>query len=86
MPQFPQGAPRGVLAHVYDEGPCVLVVRNSVREELLWYPQRCFSEGNRGLGLGLFCACKWEWRCGAHNKAVTGVPGLRVGYEIRFVC
>jgi len=29
--QFPQGAPRGAPVHVCGEGPCVLVVRDSVR-------------------------------------------------------
>ena len=31
MPQFPQGAPRGAPVHVCGEGPCVLVVRDSVK-------------------------------------------------------
>ena len=58
MPQFPQGAPRGAPVRVCGEGPCVLVVRDSVRGDVMWYPQRCCSEGNRSLGLDLFCACK----------------------------
>ena len=45
MPPFPQG----------DEGSCVPVVRDSVREYVGWCPQRCCSKGKRGLGLGLFC-------------------------------
>ena len=31
--QFPQGPPRGAPLHVCDGGPCVFVVRDSVREE-----------------------------------------------------
>ena len=55
MPQFPQGAPRGAPVRVCDEGPCLFVVRDSVRGGVGWCPQRCCSEGNRGLGLVLFC-------------------------------
>ena len=58
MPQLPQGAARDASMHVCDEGLCVLVVRNCVKGDVLWYPQRCCSEGNQGLGLGLFGACK----------------------------
>ena len=54
MPQFPQGAPRGTPVRVCDEGPCVRVVRDSVRGDVGWRPQRCCSEGNRGLELVLF--------------------------------
>ena len=86
MPQFPQGAPRGAPVHVCGEGPCVLVVRDSVGGYVGWCPQRCCSEGNRGLGLVLFCACRRVWQCGAHNEAVTDGPGLRVGGVFRLVC
>ena len=55
------GAPRGAPGRVCDEGPCVLVVRDSVRGDVGWCPQRCCSEGNRGLGLVLFCACRRVW-------------------------
>ena len=53
---FPQGAPRGAPVHVCDVGPCVHVVRDSAGGDVGWCPQRCCSEGNRGLGLVLFCA------------------------------
>ena len=54
MPQFPQYAPRGNPVRVYDDEPCVLVVRDSVGGDVEWCPQRCCSEGNQGLGLYLF--------------------------------
>ena len=41
MPQFPQGAPRGTPVHVCDEGPCVLVVWDSVRGGVLWCSSAC---------------------------------------------
>ena len=37
MPQFPQGAPRGAPAHVCDEGPCRLVIRDIVTGGVLLY-------------------------------------------------
>ena len=43
MAQFPQGAPSGAPVRVCDEGPCVLVVRNSVREDVEWFLQCCFN-------------------------------------------
>ena len=72
MPQFPQGAHIGTTLRVCDDGACVLVVRDNIKGDVLCYPQRCCSEGNRGLVLGLFCACKGGWRCGAHSEATTG--------------
>ena len=86
MPQLPQGALRDASIDLCDEGPCVLVVRISVTGGVLWYPQRCCSEGNRGLGLVLFCTCRRVWQCGAHNEAVTDGPGLRVGGVLQLVC
>ena len=86
MPQFPQGAPGGAPVHVCDEGPCVFVVRDSLRGNVGWCPRRCCSECNQALDPDLFCACRWVWQCGAHNEAVTGGPDLRVGGMTRLVC
>ena len=86
MPQFPQGSFAGAPVRVCDEGPCVVVVRDSVRGDVEWSPQHCCSEGNQGLGLDLFCACERVWQRCAHNEAVTGGPCLRVGGAIRLVC
>ena len=71
MSRFPQGANIGTTLPVCDVGACVLVVRDKIKGDVLCYPQRFSSEGNRGL-----CACKWGWRCGAHREAMTG------GYDI----
>ena len=86
MPQLPQGAPRGAPVHVCGEGPCVLVVRDSIGEYVGLCPQLCCSEGNRGLRLVLFCTCRRVWQCGAHNQAWTDGPGIRVGGVIQLVC
>ena len=86
MTQFPQGASRGAPVRICDEGPCVLVMRDSVGGDVRCCPQHCCSEGNRGLGLVLFCTCMRVWQCGAHNEAVTDGPGLHVGGVLRLVC
>ena len=86
MPHFPQSTRRGAPVRVCNERPCVLVERDSIRGAVEWCPQRCCSEGNRGLGLDLFCTCRRVWQCGARNEAVTDGPGLRVGGVIQLVC
>ena len=56
MPQFPQGAPRGAPVHVCGEGPCVVVVRDSVGGYVGWCRGAIGrSGGGRKPQVALFC-------------------------------